>query len=116
MKTHLTIKLQNIINVAHSYSKSLRQEYWKEQDPRRATLLCELWNALDNRIRWVQQTVFIEEFGKSRWESVTGKEITTLPNVYSQKINDAVYKIMALARKQVEHNLPNLFNAQSLAL
>lgn len=112
MRTNLTIKLQEIVNLASKYSKEIFNQYLREQDPKRATMLCTLWGALDTRVRWVQEVIYATEFWQKWWDVVTQKERKSieysLPSPIVQKSFDSVShivdRIMFLARRHIENN------------
>ena len=121
MRTHLTIKLQKIANLANSYSKAIWSAYMAEQSPSKATKLCTLWGALHDRVSHVQEMVYVMEFGQKRRNAVTRKEekVYTLPDPAVKKayqgVAHIVDKIMFLAKKHVESNTLPDFNTWALA-
>lgn len=123
MRTQLTVKLQKIANVASSYSKEIFNQYLREENPKRATMLCTLRGALDARISHVQEVIFVSEFGQKWRNVVTEKERKkvdyALPSPLVQKayksVAHIVDKIMFLAKQHVENNIIWSFQPYALA-
>lgn len=123
MRTHLTIKLQKIVNQANNYSKEIFNQYLREQNPQQATKLCTLWGALDARIRQVQEVIFVSEFGQKWRDVVTQKERRAINYNAPSPLVEKAYKSVAhivdriifLARKQIEDNNIIWFNQIALS-